>query len=59
MKSNLNLIIIGRGAYGIVERVIHTESQFEMALKRITAVSQEGKRFLMVVYLNSNDWISL
>lgn len=30
-----------------MERVRHTESQFEMALKRITAVSQEGKRFLM------------
>lgn len=44
----ISFILLGRGAYGIVERVIHTESQFEMALKRITAVSQEGKRFLMV-----------
>ena len=38
---------LGRGAYGIVEHVRHIGTQFEMALKRITAVSQEQKRLLM------------
>jgi len=38
---------LGRGAYGEVERVIHTESQFEMAVKRIQAVNQDGKRLVM------------
>lgn len=38
---------LGRGAYGIVEHVRHVGSQVEMAVKRITAVSQEQKRLLM------------
>lgn len=38
---------LGRGAYGIVEHVKHVGSGLEMAVKRITAVSQEQKRLLM------------
>jgi serine/threonine protein kinase len=38
---------LGRGAYGIVEHVKHIGSGLEMAVKRITAVSQEQKRLLM------------
>lgn len=45
---------LGRGAYGIVERVQHDASSFEMALKRITvSMSQEQKLGLMdLVVLN-------
>ena len=38
---------LGRGAYGVVERVRHTPSGHEMALKRITAISQEQRKQLM------------
>jgi mitogen-activated protein kinase kinase 3 len=38
---------LGRGAYGIVEMVKHRPSGHVMALKRITAMSQEQKRLLM------------
>ncbi|RWS26791.1 dual specificity mitogen-activated protein kinase kinase 6-like protein [Leptotrombidium deliense] len=39
---------LGRGAYGIVEKVKHRPSGIEMAVKRITAISQqEQRRFLM------------
>lgn len=45
---NLEVISqLGRGAYGIVERVRHTPSGHEMALKRITAISQEQRKQLM------------
>lgn len=45
---NLEVVApLGRGAYGIVERVKHTPSGHEMALKRITAISQEQRKQLM------------
>lgn len=50
-----NLITInqlGRGAYGIVERVSHGPSGFHMALKRITLpMSQDEKIGLMDMYV--------
>ena len=46
--DNLEVICqLGRGAYGIVERVKHIPSGHEMALKRITAISQEQQKQLM------------
>lgn len=40
---------LGRGAYGIVEKMLHRKSKTEMAVKRITATvnSEEQKRLLM------------
>ncbi|GFY75408.1 hypothetical protein TNIN_128861 [Trichonephila inaurata madagascariensis] len=40
---------LGRGAYGIVEKMLHRQSQTEMAVKRITATvnNEEQKRLLM------------
>lgn len=43
------ICVLGRGAYGIVEKVMHRQSNRIMAVKRITATvnSQEQKRLLM------------
>lgn len=51
--DNLNTISqLGRGAYGIVERVRHDPSGFVMALKRITVpMSQDEKMGLMDMYV--------
>lgn len=40
---------LGRGAYGIVEKMLHRQSQTEMAVKRITfnVSTEEQKRLLM------------
>jgi len=38
---------LGRGAYGVVEKVRHIPSGSEMALKRINAVNQEQRKQLM------------
>ncbi|KAG8189508.1 hypothetical protein JTE90_008470 [Oedothorax gibbosus] len=40
---------LGRGAYGVVEKVLHRQTKTEMAVKRITATvnSVEQKRLLM------------
>ncbi|CAG2114458.1 unnamed protein product [Medioppia subpectinata] len=47
--DNLETMVeLGRGAYGIVERVKHKTTGFEMAVKRISAnIVQEQKRLLM------------
>lgn len=48
--DDLELICdLGRGAYGIVEKMKHRQSGTVMAVKRITATvnSQEQKRLLM------------
>ncbi|RWS13206.1 dual specificity mitogen-activated protein kinase kinase 6-like protein, partial [Dinothrombium tinctorium] len=39
--------LLGRGAYGVVQRVRHVPSGVEMAVKTISSTNQEQRRFLM------------
>ncbi|GIY23070.1 hypothetical protein CDAR_299691 [Caerostris darwini] len=52
---------LGRGAYGIVEKMLHRQSRTEMAVKRITATvnNEEQKRLLMDldISMRSSDCI--
>ena len=46
--DNLDIVChLGKGAYGVVERVKHIPSGHEMAMKRITAINQEQRKQLM------------